>query len=197
MGRVATGNGTRGASMRTIVVGGGVSGAHAALTLLERGLDVELWDVGREETSFADPGTPFHAWKSDLADPVAHFLGADLRALIPPTNPELLRYPPSRQFLATPDDPLWHFEADGFFPYGSFAKGGLANGWGANALSFDADDLSGWPISESELDAAYRIVYQRIRVAGPIDDDLTPWLRGVHPSEPPMRLSSADERLLR
>jgi len=183
--------------MRTIVVGGGVSGAHAALTLLERGLDVELWDVGREEAAFAEPGTTFHAWKDDLPDPVAHLLGADFGALIPPSDPELLRYPPSRQFLASPDDPLWGFKPDGFFPYGSFAKGGLANGWGANALSFDADDLSGWPVSESEMDAAYRTVYQRIRVAGPVDDDLTPWLRGVHPSEPPVRLSSADERLLR
>ena len=47
------------------------------------------------------------------------------------------------------------------------------------------------------MDAAYRTVYQRIRVAGPIDDDLTPYLRGVYPSEPPVRLSCADERLLR
>ena len=182
--------------MRTVVVGGGVSGAHAALTLLERGHDVELWDIGGEEPDFADPGVAFHDWKSLLADPVAHLLGADLGALIPPATAELLRYPPSRRFLASPDDPLWSFESDGFYPYASFAKGGLANGWGANALSFDADDMAEWPVSISEMDAAYKTVYQRIRVAGPIDDDLTPHLPGVYPSEPPVRLSGADERLL-
>ena len=182
--------------MRTVVVGGGVSGAHAALTLLERGHDVELWDVGRDEAGFAEPGTGFHEWKTRLADPVAQFLGPDLGALIPPATAELLRYPPSRQFLASPEDPLWSFESDGFSPYASFAKGGLANGWGANALSFDADDIAEWPVSISEMDAAYRTVYQRIRVAGPIDDDLTSHLAGVYPSEPPVRLFDADERLL-
>jgi choline dehydrogenase-like flavoprotein len=196
-GRVGAGDGAREPAVRIVVVGGGVSGAHAALTLLERGLDVELWDVGREEAAFAEPGTTFHELKRRLPDPVAHYLGADLGALIPPANPELLRYPPSRNFLAPPDDPLWGFEADGFFPYASFAKGGLANGWGANALSFDADDLAEWPVSESEMDAAYRTVYQRVRVAGPVDDDLTPYLHGVYPSEAPVRLSFADERMLR
>jgi len=182
--------------MRTVVVGGGVSGAHAALTLLERGHDVELWDVGRDEAGFAEPGTGFHEWKTRLADPVAQLLGTDLGALIPPATAELLRYPPSRQFLTSPKDPLWRFQSDGFFPHTSFAKGGLANGWGANALSFDTDDIKEWPVSISEMDAAYKIVYQRIRVAGPIDDDLTPHLAGVYPSEPPVRLSDADERLL-
>ena len=80
--------------------------------------------------------------------------------------------------------------------YGSFAKGGLANGWGANALSFDENDLADWPVSFSEMDAAYKTVYERIPVAGPIDDDLTSHLRGVYPSQPAIRLSASDQRLL-
>src|SRR5262249_48745950 len=71
------------------------------------------------------------------------------------------------------------------------------NGWGANALSFDADDIAEWPVSFSEMEAAYKTVYRRVRVAGPLDDDLTPHLSGVYPSDPPGRLSSAGERLLR
>ena len=42
--------------MKIIVIGSGIAGAHAALTLLERKRPVELWDVGREETSFPDAG---------------------------------------------------------------------------------------------------------------------------------------------
>jgi choline dehydrogenase-like flavoprotein len=179
-----------------IVVGSGVSGAHAALTLLERGHDVELWDVGREEQAFPEHGATFHELKDRLADPVAYFLGADLGALVPPASPELLRYPPSREFLTSPEDALWNFTSDRFFPHGSFAKGGLANGWGANALAFDDNDLAGWPVSFSEMEAAYRTVYGRIPVAGPIDDDLTPHLRGVYPSQPPVQLSASDQRLL-
>lgn len=182
--------------MRIVIVGSGVSGAHAALTILERGHDVELWDIGREETTFPDEGVTFHDLKSGLADPAAYFLGADLSGLIAPASPELLRYPPSRQFLASPADRYWSFIADGFFAHGTFAKGGFANGWGANALAFDQNDLSEWPVSASEMDAAYKTVYQRVPVAGPVDDDLTPYLAGVYPSQPAIRLTAADQRLL-
>ena len=133
--------------MRVVVVGAGVSGAHAALTLLERGHEIELWDVGRTEKPFPAAGVAFHDLKTHLSDPVSYFLGSDLHAMVPPGVPELLRYPASRQFLASPEDPLWLFDSDSFSPYGSFAKGGLANGWGANALAYDEDDMSGWPVS--------------------------------------------------
>ena len=117
-------------------------------------------------------------------------------AVVPPASPDLLRYPPSREFLTSPEDGLWNLISDSFFPFGSFAKGGLANGWGANALSFDDNDLAEWPVSFSEMEAAYKIAYDRIPVAGPTDDDLTPHLRGVYPSQPSVRLSASDERLL-
>jgi choline dehydrogenase-like flavoprotein len=181
---------------RVVVVGSGVSGSHAALTLLERGHDVELWDVGRSEPAFPLHGATFHELKDRLADPIAYFLGSGLDALVPPASPELLRYPPSRAFLTSADDDLWNFTSDGFSAYGSFAKGGLANGWGANALAFDDNDLAEWPVSFADMDAAYKTVYDRIPVAGPIDDELTPHLRGVHTSQPAVRLTGSDRRLL-
>lgn len=182
--------------MRVSVVGAGVAGCHAALTLLERGHDVDLWDVGRDEVAPALPGVTFHALKDALPQPADHFLGRDLRALVPPAVPELLRYPPSRRFLAACDDPLLGFVADGFHPYASLATGGLANGWGANALAYDDDDLAGWPVSFGEMDAAYRTAFARVPVSGPADDDLTAHLRGVQPSQPPLPLSAADRVLL-
>jgi hypothetical protein len=99
---------------RVVIIGSGVSGAHAALTILERGHDVELWDIGREEATFPDEGVTFHDLKNRLADPAAYFLGTDLGGLVPPSSPELLRYPPSRQFLTSTEDPLWSCIADGF-----------------------------------------------------------------------------------
>lgn len=183
--------------MKIIVVGSGVSGAHAALTLLERNFDVELWDVGRKTESFQESGATFTDLKNILKDPSNYFLGSDLSALIPPGSDELLRYPPSRSFLATQDDVLWSFKSNNFLPFASFTRGGLANGWGANALSFDENDLADWPVSFSDLDPAYRKVYQRIAVAGPLDDDLTSHLSGVYPSQAPVQLSSADQTLFR
>lgn len=183
--------------MRVSVVGAGVAGCHAALTLLERGFAVDLWDVGRTDPAPPLPGVSFHALKRELPDPASHLLGADLRALVPPAVPELLRYPPSRRFLADADDPLLGFVADGFHPYASLATGGLANGWGANALAYDDDDLAGWPVSFGEMDAAYRTAFARVPVAGPDDDDdLSPHLRGVYPSQPPLRLTGTDRIVL-
>jgi choline dehydrogenase-like flavoprotein len=183
--------------MRIVVVGSGVSGAHAALTLLERGHDVELWDVGREEKAFPEHGATFHELKSRLSDPITYFLGEDLEALVPPAASELIRPPPSRQFLAHSGDPLWSFTSDTFFPLASFTKGGLANGWGANALAFDENDIAEWPVSFSEMDATYRTACARIPIAGPSDDDLSPHLQGVYPSQRPVRLTASDEQLLR
>jgi choline dehydrogenase-like flavoprotein len=180
---------------RIVVVGSGVSGAHAALTLLERGLEVELWDIGEEEPPFPEPELSFGELKEHLPDPVGYFLGRDLEALVPPTAQELLRYPPSRRFMVSGAG-LDEFIDHGFSPYGSRAKGGLANGWGANALAFDDGDLVGWPISFADLEPAYRTVAARVPVAGPVDDDLTAHLQGVYPSQPPVRLASNDERLL-
>jgi choline dehydrogenase-like flavoprotein len=183
--------------MRVVVVGSGVSGAHAALTLLERGLEVEIWDVGREEVQFPEADATLNDLKDRLADPIEFFLGAEFRALIPPGVPELYRHPPSRQFLAEPTDPLSGFDSRGFIPITSFSRGGLANGWGANSLAYDEDDIAGWPVSFSEMDAAYRTVCQRIPIAGPPEDDLSPYLRGLYPTQTPVRLTAADERLLR
>lgn len=179
-----------------IVVGAGVSGAHAALTLLERGCEVELWDVGRAERPFPVAGPSFDDLKNELDDPVSYLLGNDLSGLIPPAVPELLRYPPSRAFLLDPGDRSAALVSDGFEPFGSFAKGGLANGWGANALSYDAGDIADWPVPHSEMDDAYRAVYARVPVAGPRDDDLSPHLSSVYPSQAPVALTGPDRRLL-
>jgi choline dehydrogenase-like flavoprotein len=180
-----------------VVVGAGVSAAHAALTLLERGWAVELWDVGREECPFPDAGLTFDDLKERLGDPVSYFLGNDLSGLIPPAVPELLRYPPSRAFLLNRDDPTAGLVGDGFEPFVSFAKGGLANGWGANALSYDANDIDDWPVPHTEVDEAYRAVYARVPVAGPQDDDLAPHLSSVYPSQAPVALTGPDRRMLR
>ena len=183
--------------MRAIVIGSGISGSHVALTLLERGHSIELWDVGRRENPISEPGITFHELKQRLPRPIDYFLGPNLDALIPPTSADLIHYPPSRRFLTLPEDPLWHYHCDGFNPVGSYARGGLANGWGANALAFDEDDLSDWPIGHSDMASSYKSVLDRIPVAGPEADELSGFLTGVNPSQAPVDLTKADRQLLK
>jgi choline dehydrogenase-like flavoprotein len=182
--------------MTSVVIGAGVSGAHAALTLLERGRSVELWDIGREEAPFPPAGQSFQDLKRSLSDPFDYFLGGDSSGIVPPGRGELLRYPPSRNFLAPHDDPLWGFDCDGFEPFLSFHRGGLANGWGANALAFDDDDIADWPISRQDLAQDYRTVCARIAIAGPEQDELSQHFPDLEVSQAPLALTRADHRLL-
>lgn len=183
--------------MKIIVIGGGVAASHAALTLLERGLAVEMWDVGREEPPVDPTGVSFHALKGALTNPTDYFLGPRLEALIPPGADELLRYPPARRFLLpTEDDAFWPFEAGGFRPFLSLCRGGLANGWGANALAYTEDDLRGWPVRAADLAQDLATVLRRVPLAGPQQDDLSPHLAGTKPNQPPVKLSATDAWLM-
>lgn len=182
--------------MRIVVIGSGVAGTHAALTLLERGHAVELWDVGVVDAVPPAPDATFHGLKAALPEPETYFLGRNLEAMVPPGASELLRYPPSRRFLARSDDPLWPFVERGFAAHASFATGGLANGWGANALAFDDDDMAGWPVSFADMAPAYRVAFNRVPVAGPPEDALSPYFPGVRASQAPVRTSRADDILL-
>ena len=182
--------------MTCIIIGSGPSGIHAALTLLRRGRAVELWDVGRREAPFPRPEANFDELRELLEDPQSYFLGERFEALLAPSSGELLRYPPSRAFLVERDDPRWPFVGTDFRPYVSFSRGGLGLGWGVNALSFDDDDLKNWPISFSDLAAAYEESCRRIPIAGVVDG-LSPFYPGVSVSQPPVHLNRHDAQLLK
>lgn len=183
--------------MKILVIGSGPSGANAALTLLRRGAAVELWDVGREEPPFPEPTATFEELKSRLPDPQAYFLGKSFEALLPPDGGELLEYPPSRGILLNRSDPLWPYLGSEFNPVLSLMTGGLASGWGANAVSFDDDDMWDWPVGFSDYASAYAEAYERIPVAGPAEDDLSAFFPGVRVTQPPIALNEHDEALLR
>jgi choline dehydrogenase-like flavoprotein len=181
--------------MKQIVIGSGPSGANAALTLLRRGVGVEMWDAGREEAPFPQPQADFCGLKTVLPDPQEYFLGKRFEALLAPGSGELLRYPPARGFLVAGSDPYWPFAGAAFKPFLSFSRGGLGVGWGANALSFDDDDLRDWPISFRDLEVAYAEACRRMPIAAPADA-LSVYFPGVMPNQPAVRLGRHDATLL-
>lgn len=181
--------------MKCVVVGSGPSGANAALTLLKRGKVVELWDPGIEEPPPPCADASFHELKGRLANPQAYFLGSRFDALLPTGGGELLRYPPSRNFLLPRSHPLWPYAGNEFQPQVSFARGGLGAGWGANAVSYDDDDMRDWPIKFADLATAYAEACQRLPLAGP-EDELSAYFPGANPNQPPVRLNYHDTDLL-
>jgi choline dehydrogenase-like flavoprotein len=181
--------------MKCVVVGSGPSGTNAALTLLRRGRDVEMWDAGREDAAFPHPETGFHGLKDVLPDPQEYFLGKRFEGLLAPGSGELLRYPPARRFLVGADDPCWPYVGDDFKPFLSFTRGGLGVGWGANAVSYDEDDLKGWPIGLGDLAPAYSEACRRMPIAAPVDA-LSRFFPGIFPNQPPVRMNRHDKTLL-
>ena len=139
-------------------------------------------DAGREDPNFPEPEASFHGLKSALPDPQEYFLGKRFEALLPPGSGELLRYPPARNFLVGSDDPYWPYVGDGFKPFLSFARGGLGVGWGANAVSYDDDDLEDWPIGFADLASSYDEARRRLPIAG-ADDALSPYFPGAGPNQ--------------
>ncbi|MCK4890948.1 MAG: hypothetical protein KAS97_13515, partial [Candidatus Aminicenantes bacterium] len=60
---------------RITVVGSGPSGVHFALSLLKKGHDVEMIDVGFSGEVPVNPNDSFNELKDNLEDPVKYFLG--------------------------------------------------------------------------------------------------------------------------
>lgn len=156
---------------------------------------MELWDPGGEESAPPRPDSSFHELKDTLDNPHAYFLGSRFQALLPAGCDELLRYPPARSFLLSREDPLWPYQGGEFHPQASFARGGLGAGWGANAVSYDDDDLRDWPITLADLAPAYAEACRRLPLAGP-RDELSPYFPGAEPNQPPLPLNRHDADLL-
>lgn len=160
--------------MKVVVVGSGPSGLHFAQTVLERGHEVELVDVGMPKPPIAAPDLDFTALKGGLDDPVGYFVGADLsQAVIPAPDgagdDEYYGIPPSKAYVfETP--PQFDFAARGFAPLFSFAAGGLAETWTGGAYPLNDHELRDFPFDYADIAAAYGEVAGRVGVAGEEDD---------------------------
>ena len=74
---------------------------------------------------------------------------------------------------------------------GSYAKGGMANVWGAQLLKYnkkDLDEVNGWPISINELEAYYTELEDHIGISG-VNDDMSQFLGESDNLLPPVELS--------
>ncbi len=178
------------------IIGSGPSGVNTALTLLQRGKRVRLFDVGIVEEEIAYPDKSFHELKGALDNPYRFFLGAGIDAIIPPDSEVLHEYPPNRNYILKPSHPLWNVAPGPFQSVLSLAQGGLGAGWGANCVSYDDDDLRDFPIELQALSSSYQKAAKRIPIAGPIRDDLSDFFPTLRPSQPPVDLNHHDRMLL-
>jgi choline dehydrogenase-like flavoprotein len=180
---------------RVVVVGSGPSGVHFALTLLRRGHEVVMLDVGREKPAAAAPDQDFEGLKERLDDPAAYFLGEGFEAVtLPGPDAGVYAFPPSKRYIfdGAPGFPLRGVD---FASLSSLAQGGLAEAWTAGVYPFNDHELADYPFSHSEIAPCYDEVARRIGVNG-APDDLEAFIPIHEHLDEPLRLDRHSAALL-
>jgi choline dehydrogenase-like flavoprotein len=160
---------------KILIIGSGASGIHFALSVLKKGYEVTVLDVGYEKPKAQIPEDTYNELKKDLSDPVRYFLGEHYEAVVYPGSGEdyvtkYYGFPPTKNHVfSSPRSFL--YEAHGMQPLLSFAQGGLAEAWTGGAYPLNDYELSDFPFNYQEIEPHYSEVAKRIGLIG-VNDDL-------------------------
>jgi len=155
---------------RHLVIGSGASGVHYALTVLERGDEVTLLDVGYERPTAPLPDATYTQLKERVDDPLTHFLGARVEYVVyPGPTSKPYGFPPDKAYVFR-QPAAWSLQRQGFDPLVSFARGGLAEAWTGGSYELDERDLGAFPFSLGDLQPHYATVARRIGIGAERDD---------------------------
>jgi len=180
---------------RVTIVGSGASGVHFALTLLRKGVEVTLVDVGFRRPDPVSPGIGFDQLKEQLDDPAEYFLGRQFEGVVlPDDESEYYGIPPSKSFVFR-HPAGFGYDSTGFSPLFSFARGGLAEAWTGGCYPLNEAELTDFPFSFADLAPCYSEVARRIGVTG-TEDDLARFMPLHEHLLEPLRLDSHSSLLL-
>ncbi len=180
---------------KVVIIGSGASGVHFALSLLEKGYEVIMLDVGRPAPPAVNPDDGFNDLKINLSDPARYFLGSEFEAVVHPgSEGEYYGFPPHKSYIFSEPD-AFKWEARGFAPLLSFAQGGLAETWTGGVYPLNPAELRDFPFSFEEIAPCYSEVARRIGVSGVVDDLARFYPVHDHLLEP-LRLDSHSRLLL-
>jgi choline dehydrogenase-like flavoprotein len=180
---------------KILVVGSGASGVHFALTVLKKGHDCIMLDVGNSKSPAVNPEDSFSDLKASLGDPVDYFLGRNYEAVVHPgSEGEYYGFPPNKSYVFTKPTAL-KLKTSGFEPLFSFARGGLAETWTGGVYPLNEQDLASFPFGYSDIEPYYAEVARRIGIAG-VKDDLARFYPVHENLMAPLRLDEHSKRLL-
>jgi len=180
---------------KVVIIGSGASGVHFALSLLDKGYEVIMLDVGYSKRPVVNPEDNFDELKSNLSDPVGYFLGKNFEAVIHPgSEGEYYGFPPHKSYIfSRPNSLKW--EAKGFAPLLSFAQGGLAEAWTGGSYPLNDEELRDFPFGLAEIAPYYGEVARRIGISG-VSDDLARFYPVHDHLMEPLRLDRHSQLLL-
>jgi choline dehydrogenase-like flavoprotein len=180
------------------IIGSGVAGANAALTLLEKGHKVEMLDYGKSDSAPLEASQTFKTVKNNSQLAARFFYGNDLSGINGPNDSDIFKYPKRRPSISTVN--LYNNEenTDQFQPIFSNCKGGLAVAWGANSIEFNQDDMIGFEYSKKDIESSYEDAFKRLHVSGPVhEDDLSNIVNASYKFNSSHDMSSADQNFIR
>jgi len=167
-----------------VIVGSGPSGVFAAKELRDK--KVLILDVGHSPDHYLDRNSDNSAERTDLIpsgnlyelrksdqDLFDILIGKNFENLGNIFNeiPVSLKLKaPLMTYILKDWQKLFPITCCGFDAVQSFAKGGLANAWGAGAYRFDEFDLKDFPIHVSDLSRYYDEITDEIGISGAADD---------------------------
>jgi len=180
-----------------VIVGSGASAVNAAFPLVETGLRVRMLDLGHRDEHYASliPDQGFSEIRRGDPQQRRYFLGEGFCGIGFGHTGSGAQLTPPRQFVCRDTETLTPVDSDGFFPIESLARGGLAAAWGAGCPPFSDADLSGMPLSRSQLEPHYETVAERIGLSGE-RDELTSFMGDLRAMQPAVELDANAETIL-
>ncbi len=162
-----------------LVIGSGATGAIAAWSLAEEGVNVAVLDVGIQDEKYKNiiPNKDFVSIRKEDEQQHHFFLGKQFEG-IPWENSRVgSQLTPPRNYLNLFANKLIPFDSDSFKPLESLAKGGLGGGWGLGCYTFSSAEIKAVGLIEKDLLHAYEKVASHIGISGSFDD-ATPYCLG-------------------
>jgi len=180
--------------MRAAVVGSGAAGIACAKALVQRGVEVTVFDGGEhlepeiEEVRRRMSAQRPAQWSATDLHSLQEKMQATAKGI-----PKKLAYGSDYPFR----DPhgLLRVDQRGTELLSSLAQGGLSTMWGANILPWRKIDFANWPIGLSDMEAHYRAVLQFMPISG-VTDDLAEEYPLYHDQPGDLRSSNQARELL-
>ena len=155
-----------------IVIGSGCTGAMAAQTLVEKGVDVMMLDGGMLDTQYEGkiPDEDYLSIRKNEARQYEYFIGENFEGIPFGKVKTGEHLTPPRKFMLKNVQEWMPLISDTFSPLESLSKGGLGNGWGLGCCMFSGAELNAAGLNSASMNSAYEVVAKRIGISGTADD---------------------------
>ena len=155
-----------------VVIGSGCSGAIAAQTLVEAGVDVTMIDVGftNSNDNNLPGGKSFLDIRQRDRKQYKYFIGSHGEGINWGDIAKGAQVTPPRLYMSAGTSEYIPFDSKTFSPLESLGYGGLGIGWGLQCWEYSDADLEKVGLDPATTRKAYNVVSQRIGISATKDD---------------------------